>query len=475
MAKLVVPSSLETGWRLGPYALSATGILSLGGSEIDIMPLQQKLLLILVQSPRKLIENQEIIKQLWPEQTNPEASRSNLTLAVHRLRQVFAKGPLGAEVIRAVYGKGYRLEAAVESLPSASPTPLTEHPPPAADVNADSTADYSPTLSQLFYLEAHDCWPSRDPYDLSHRQWLLRQSVAHDPSFSQGYLELCYYQLLQCFWGVRTSASALTELQNWLSIGDQQPSQAPGWAAIKAETMSLLLWQPQTTEQIYGRWLAPNLPPTLPRYSWARHLIFTGRPRQALRLLNQQTNDKLTQGWLLTSLAHCAMGDLKAAQQACQQQLRLNQGLVGSRLFLAMLFALQGENHLATVLLEDSGVLERPFQGCLALVAYALAQGRLHKRANQLLDEALARISNDPDSAGALGYWGLAALALDRSNEAIGLLKQSVRRRCYAAPVLLATPFLHALGQSPASSLFRERMGQMFVTTAKTAPPGLHR
>ena len=438
MAKLIVPSSTETGWRLGPYALSATGILSLGGSEIDIMPLQQNLLLILVQSPRKLIENQEIIKQLWPEQTNPEASRSNLTLAVHRLRRVFAKGPLGAEVIRAVYGKGYRLEAAVESLPSASPTPLTEHPPPAADVNADSTADYSPTLSQLFYLEAHDCWPSRDPYDLSHRQWLLRQSVAHDPSFSQGYLELCYYQLLQCFWGMRTSASALAELQNWLSIGDQQPSQAPGWAAIKAETMSLLLWQPQTTEQIYSRWLAPNLPPTLPRYSWARHLIFTGRPRQALRLLNQQANDKLTQGWLLTSLAHCAMGDL------------------------------------ATVLLEDSGVLERPFQGCLALVAYALAQGRLHKRANQLLDEALARISNDPDSAGALGYWGLAALALDRSNEAIGLLKQSVRRRCYAAPVLLATPFLHALGQSPASSLFRERMGQMFVTTAKTAPPGLH-
>jgi len=166
MAKLIVPSSLETGWRLGPYVLSASGILSLGGSEIDIMPLQQKLLLILVQSPRQLITNQEIIKQLWPEQPNPVASRSNLTLAIHRLRQVFANGPLGAEVIRAVYGKGYRLEAAVESLPSASPTPLIERPVPAADLTGDSSTNYSPVLSQLFYLEAHDCWPTRDPYDL---------------------------------------------------------------------------------------------------------------------------------------------------------------------------------------------------------------------------------------------------------------------------------------------------------------------
>ena len=42
-----------------------------------------------------------------------------------------------------------------------------------------------------------------------------------------------------------------------------------------------------------------------------------------------------------------------------------------------------------------------------------MAQGRLAKRAHQLLDEALALLTQDPDAAGALGYWGLTALALD--------------------------------------------------------------
>ena len=59
----------------------------------------------------------------------------------------------------------------------------------------------------------------------------------------------------------------------------------------------------------------------------------------------------------------------------------------------------------------------------------------------------------------------MAALALDRSYEAIGLLKLSVRRRCYAAPVLMATPFLHPHGRTPAGQLFRERMGRAFVIT----------
>jgi hypothetical protein len=116
---------------------------------------------------------------------------------------------------------------------------------------------------------------------------------------------------------------------------------------------------------------------------------------------------------------------------------------------------------------EESGILERPFQGSMSMVAYGLAQGRLAKRAHQLLDEALALVTQDPDAAGALGYWGLTALALDRSYEAIGLLKLSVRRRCYAAPVLMATPFLHPHRRTPAAQLFRERMGQAFVTTPK--------
>lgn len=430
------------------------------------MPLQQELLLIFVLQPKQILTQQELISRLWPDQQAAKTQRPALSLAVHRLRQVFAQGPLGIEVIRSIYGKGYSFEAPVELMYMPEPKPDGSPSAPASASKETQLKAYDCSMaSRLFYFEAHDYWPNRDPYRLPRQQWLLQQSVEHDPNFNQGRLELCYFQLLQCLWGVRTAASTLPDLQQRLDLGDQQASQAPGWAAIKAETLSILLWQPQTSQRLYGSWLGPTLPAGLPRFAWARHLIFTGKARQALRLLAQLLHQDLSQGWLVLSLAHCALGDIAAAEQAAEQQLRVNPALVGSKLFLAMLVALRGEAELATKLVEESGILERPFQGSLSMVAYALAQGRQSQRAHQLLDEALALISQDPDAAGALGYWGLAALALDRSYEAIGLLKLSVRRRCYAAPVLMATPFLHPHGRTPAGQLFRERMGRAFVIT----------
>jgi DNA-binding winged helix-turn-helix (wHTH) protein/tetratricopeptide (TPR) repeat protein len=445
------------------------------------MPLPQKLLLILVQSPNQTLSSDEISRQLWPSRRGANQAKNpsgNLSLVVHRLRHVFSAGPLGREVIRAVYGKGYRLDAAVESCSGAqlfadrsepgrpgSPPQLPHRAEDPIRAEHCTRAEDRHLLSGMFYAEAHDLWPDRDPSSLSRQLRLMQQSIDHDPGFSQAYLELCYLQLLQCLWGVRSSASTLPELQGWLRLGDALPSPSPGWAAIKAEAMSLLFWQPQTSHRLYANWLASNLPAGLPRFSWARHLIFTGRPRLALQLLQSQAHPHLSQGLLVTSLAYAALGEIPAAQQAAEQQLRLNSTSVGSRLFLAMLSALRGDSEAAIAWIEACGVIEKPFQGSLALAAYALAQGRLRPRAQHLLDEALALIPTAPDRAGALGYWGLAALALERSTDAISLLKLSVRRHCYSAPVLLATPFLTPYAPTPAVQLFRERMGRAFVAT----------
>lgn len=438
------------------------------------MPLPRKLLLILVRHPNQTLSPGEISASLWPNSGEVKQTKryhDNLPLVVHRLRQVFASGPLGREVIRGVYGKGYRLEASVESfsgLKACSDRCQPDQPgsPPRLPSSAEDPArtEDPRLLSSLFYAEAHDLWPDNDPYSLPRQQWLIQQSIDYDPTFGQGYLELCYLQLLQCLWGVRSSASTLPGLQRWLHMGDALPTQAPGWAAIKAEAMSLLFWQPQTSDRLYGNWLASTLPPGLPRLSWARHLIFTGRAGLALDCLQSQAHQNLRQGWLLTSLAHAALGEIPMAQEAALHQLRLNPALVGSQLFLAMLAALRGESEAATAWIEACGILEKPFQGSLALVAYALAQGRLRSRAQHLLDEAMTLIPASPDRVGAPGYWGLAALALDRSADAIVLLKLSVRQRCYSAPVLLATPFLAPYAHTPAGHLFRSRMGRAFVS-----------
>ncbi|MFN7822765.1 MAG: transcriptional regulator, partial [Bacteroidota bacterium] len=166
------------------------------------MPLQQELLLIFINKPGLILSQQELISRLWPDQKATKTKRPALNLAIHRLRQVFAQGPLGTEVIRSIYGKGYSFEAPVAALHPPEPT-LDRSPSAQASASKETAVQtYNRSMaSRLFYFEAHDYWPNRDPYRLPRQQWLLQKSVEHDPNFSQGRLELCYFQLLQCLWG----------------------------------------------------------------------------------------------------------------------------------------------------------------------------------------------------------------------------------------------------------------------------------
>ncbi|MFN6337400.1 MAG: winged helix-turn-helix domain-containing protein [Cyanobacteriota bacterium] len=449
----------DTAWRVGPYLLSASGELSLGDSRIGMAETQTLILLILAKKANQIVSRDELAQQLWPTRPLNANLRRNVTLSVHRLREVFAFGPLGGNVIRGVYGKGYTLGAAVEPCPTLTPRKRSPGQP-----RGDAM------MKNPFYGEVHDYWANRDPYKLPRQEWLLQQSVRFDPSFEQGYLELCYFQILQCFWGMRASQDVLPQLQRLLEIVDQFTHQPSGWLGIKAEVQSLLLWQPLTAQSLYGTWLADTLPRGMPLFSWARHLIFTGRPRAAIDLLKAQVNDELCQGWLVLAMAYCAIGDLPAAEEAIQRQLSLDSTMIGTRLFLALLMARRGQGAQATRHVLDSGILDRPFEGVQALAAYTLAQGTHHQRAQDLLDEAMARMHQNPSQTGALGYWGLAALALDRDMEAIHCLKLSVRNRCYSAPVLLATPFLKPYAKSPAYRVFAEKMRRSFpiLSSAKS-------
>ena len=442
---------IHTGWRMGPYYLSASGELSLGNVHIPMAPLQTTILLILATNPNQLVSREDIAKQLWPGQASGIKQYRNVRLGMHRLRQVFALGPLGTEVIRGVYRKGYLLNASVERYAAVS---LPKLPPP---YPSSQTRPDNP-----FYGEVHDYWPNRDPYKLPRQAWLLQQSVQHDPSFERGYLELCYFQILQCFWGMQSSQAVLPSLQKLVQTVDTFTAQPSGWLGIKAEVQSLVLWQPRTSQRLYGTWVADTLPTGMPLMAWARNLIFTGQPQMAIQVLKAHVHNDLCQGWLVLAMAYCAIGDLHSAEEAIHRQLTLDATLVGPRLFLAVLLALRGESDRATRLVLETGILDRPFQGVQALAAYILAQGAHHQRADDLLNEAMARLIQNPAAAGGLGYWGLAALALERDVEAIQLLKLSVRNRCYSAPVLFATPFLKPYANTPAYRLFVERMRRSF-------------
>jgi DNA-binding winged helix-turn-helix (wHTH) protein/transposase len=440
------------GWQIGPYHLNANGALTLGGIRVAMPSLQERLLVLLARHANQVLSREKIAAELDAQMDKQRRSQNNVTLMVHRLRQELAQGPLGQEAIRTIHGQGYILVVPVQPL---GPTLPAIHglPPRRSDA----------TASNPFHLEAHDLWPQRDPYKLSRQEHLLKKSIDHDPLFGQGYLELCYLQLLQCFWGMRSALDVRSAVQNQLSTLEQFPSKPDGWLGIKAEIQSLLLWQPRTTQRLYGAWLADTLPGGMPRYSWARHLIFSGRPHTALRLLTQVVRDDLCQGWMNLAMAYCALGDLTAAEEAVNHQLRVDTAMVGTRLFLAMLKACQGKTEQATRLIGDSGLLERPFQGVQALTAYALARGDLRGRSQQLLDQALALSKGTIAEVGAIGYWGLAALALGRQEQALQLLKLSVKHRCYSAPVLYRTPFLKPHGDTLAVRLFLAAMRRGFA------------
>ena len=448
-------SNDDTLWSIGPYRFSAEGELSLGGVRIEMPAAQTQLLLLLVQHGNQLVGAEEIARQLWPGQKLSANWRRNVSLSVHRLRQVFAMGPLGGTIIRSVYQKGYVLSTQVQTCPAPSPRS-----------GAPRQRCSEPWMDNPFYSEVHDYWANRDPYKLTRQEWLLQKSVNHDPLFEQGYLELCYFQILQCFWGMRASQDVLPDLQHLLTTVEAFTRQPAGWLGIKAEVQSLLLWQPVTTERRYGAWLADTLPRGMPLFAWARHLIFTGKAQTALKLLKTHVNPELCQGWLMLAMAHLAIGDLQGAETAIQAQLSLDSTMVGTRLLLALLRAKRGQSAQATHHVLETGILDRPFQGVQALAAYSLARGALQQRAHRLLNEAMGRIEQSPSQEGALAYWGLAALALGRPTDAIHLLKLSVQKRCYSAPVLFSTPFLKPYAHTSACRLFAEKMRAAFPVLA---------
>lgn len=77
--------------------------------EVDLTELEYKILLTLVQNPKKIFTIQNLYESVWGE---PYMYSSGNTVMVHirRLRMKIEDNPQKPEIIRTVWGKGYRLE-----------------------------------------------------------------------------------------------------------------------------------------------------------------------------------------------------------------------------------------------------------------------------------------------------------------------------------------------------------------------------
>jgi DNA-binding winged helix-turn-helix (wHTH) protein len=106
-----------SSWQVGPYRLNHDGILTLGGVAIPLSPLQGRLLLCFVRHAGQLIERGQLMEEVWGHRRVSDVS---LARAVHSLRQVLDRGPLGGRVISTSYGSGYVFSGPVLSLSQAA-------------------------------------------------------------------------------------------------------------------------------------------------------------------------------------------------------------------------------------------------------------------------------------------------------------------------------------------------------------------
>lgn len=433
-----------SSWQVGPYRLNHDGILTLGGVAIPLSPLQGRLLLCFVRHAGQLIERGQLMEEVWGHRRVSDVS---LARAVHSLRQVLDRGPLGGRVISTSYGSGYVFSAPVLSLSQA------------ADGGGKSTLSPPSLLALEYYHEARVASRHLDPLQLERSRALLQRSLQATPAFSEAALYLVSLHLDRCRWGLVDSLSVGAEVETLLHQVEQHHAPSEHLHALRAESSSLLHWQPAMVQHTYGSWLPQELSFGLPLLSWVRHLLACGQAEEGMELLGPKLDTCLPIGWYLAAQLLFQMGQAKAAMEMLTTQLRIDRSIQASQLFLAVLHAHMGDRSAALASLDLCQLKDTSFHGFQAGIAYALARVGEGSRAEPLL----AKAASVQDAAlTMISVWALAALAIGERDLAGVLFQRAVDQRCYQAPFLAQSPLLDVYGQEPCVQAFRERMGKAF-------------
>jgi TolB-like protein/DNA-binding winged helix-turn-helix (wHTH) protein/Flp pilus assembly protein TadD len=137
----------DSVYEFGPFRLDlAEKALSKDGKFVALTPKAFDTLLILIEKGGRLVEKEELVKQLWPDTFVEENS---LSQNIYLVRKALGEESQGARYIETVPRRGYRFTAPVRQV-SAGDTTIGTHILVAEnDVKAEPNATASPLLAPL--------------------------------------------------------------------------------------------------------------------------------------------------------------------------------------------------------------------------------------------------------------------------------------------------------------------------------------
>ena len=127
------------------------------GQPVPLKPKILDLLLLLVQMRGRLVEKDELMKEIWP---NTIVEENNITVSMSILRKTLGEGRAGRQFIETVPGRGYRFVAPVKTISSEEAIPQDAARAPALVDAGESDAREAP-IDSLAVLPLRNI--SKDP------------------------------------------------------------------------------------------------------------------------------------------------------------------------------------------------------------------------------------------------------------------------------------------------------------------------
>ena len=454
MTALMPQQQRTSTWAFGPYSLDAEGHLALGPSAIPLSPLQRRLLLCLVRHAGQVLDKETLVQEVWGHSLVSDVS---LARAIHGLRRILERGPLGSSVIRTIYGSGYRFDASVRL--------LTPNQTPASPSDAGG---FPSALALSHFVEGLIQVRHRDPQLLPNATQHFRHCLVKHPEFAPAQVHLASTLLALFHAGQLSAASIEAEVESLLRQAEASGAVSDEVLGLRVEVLSLLNWQPQLAEARFASWLPQQLPPGAPRHGWARHLLATGRPAEALALLEPELSRNHPSGWMLAGLSQLQLGRPEDAAALLRSQLRIDPSLLAPRWLLALCLALAGRAKEAVQELSHCGLDESRQANLQAATALVLSLSGHQPKASSLLASVLPGEERPKTMT---SVWGLVAVSLGDEAAAARLLQQSLRDRCGLAPLAWTLSGQIQHGQSAALASFQARMAGFFALKPVSIEP----